>query len=80
MIKDATDIVVESIVTDPTRLKDVVELVRGNPLNKTEAVRNYWGKTLRTGLLMENQVVDSILQRASWELVTERICTITQEQ
>ena len=80
MIKNATDVVVQSIVDDPVRLQDIVDIVRNTPIDKTEAVKNYCGRSLRRGLIVEEQVVDTILEGASWEEVTERISAISQKQ
>jgi hypothetical protein len=73
-MSNATDIILQSITIDPTKINDVQTILKDcrTPESKIEALRNYCSHTLQTCLAIETEVVQSVVQNASWtEVVAE---------
>ncbi len=64
----ATEVILQSILSDPTRKHDLMGIVKfvETPEARVSAIRNYCDKSLSTCLSVERSVVDNLISRTSW--------------
>lgn len=79
-MRNATDIILLSILNDPTRLRDLQQIISGcsTPEARAAAVRGYCGRSLGNCLTVEKEVVESLIDGASWDDVANRLDAVLQ--
>lgn len=70
-MSDAADIILQSIVVDPTKIGDVKEILKGcqSIESRAAALRAYCSKNLKTCLALETEVVRNVVNDTSWDKV-----------
>lgn len=81
-MRNATDIILLSILNDPTRLNDLQQIINGcsTPEARAAAVRGYCGRSLGNCLTVEKEVVESLIDGASWDDVAARLNAVLQTE
>ncbi|MBX7139343.1 MAG: hypothetical protein K1X83_15335 [Oligoflexia bacterium] len=67
----ATNVILQSLLSDPTRVTELQQIVRSfdSADTRASALRAYCGKSLRNCLTVEHEVVDRLINGTSWEEV-----------
>ena len=74
-MSDAADIILQSIVVDPTKIGDVKEILKGcrTSESRAAALRAYCSKNLRTCLALETEVIKNVVNDTSWDKVVSAL-------